>query len=72
MSWLSGWEVSGMGGGNRCLLGGGEGVRGGVIFVFLFCRLEGRGPCSLRHLLGFSFQGGISLDLSPKVRVLLR
>jgi len=28
MPWLSGWEVSGMGGGDGCLLGGGEGVRG--------------------------------------------
>ena len=54
MPWLSGWEVSGMGGGNGCLLGGGEGVRGGVVFAFLFCGLEGRGPCSLRRLFGLS------------------
>jgi len=65
MHWLSGWEMSGMGGGNGCLLGGGEGVSGGVVFAFLFCGLEGRGPCSLRRLLGFSLQGGINLDLSP-------
>jgi len=71
MPWLSGWEVSGMGGGNGCLLGGGEGVRGGVVFTFLFCGLEGRGPCSLRRLLGFSLEGGINFDLSPKERVLL-
>ena len=71
MSWLSGWEVSGMGGGNGCLLGGGEGVRGGVVFAFLFCGLEGQGPCSLRRLLGLSLQGGISFDLLPKARVLL-
>jgi len=68
---LGGGEMSGMGGGNGCLLGGGEGVRGGVVFTFLFYGLEGRGPCSLRRLLGFSFQGGINFDLSPKVRVLL-
>ena len=60
-----------MGGGNECLLGGSEGVRGGVVFVFLFCGLEGRGPCSLKRLLGFSLEGGISFNLSPKARVLL-
>jgi len=71
MSCLSVWEVSGIGGGNRCLLGGSEGVRGGVVFAFLFCVVEGWGPCSLRRLLGLSLQGGISFDLSPKARVLL-
>jgi len=61
-----------MGRGNGCLLGGGgEGVRGGIVFVFLFCGLEGRGPCSLRGLLGLSLQGGISFDLSPNARVFL-
>jgi len=60
-----------MGRGNGCLLGGGEGVRGGVVFAFLFCGLEGRGPCSLRRLLGLSLQCGISLDLSPKAKVFL-
>jgi len=60
-----------MGGWNGCLLGGDEGVRGGVVFAFLFCGLEGRGPCSLRRLLGFSLDGGINFDLSPKARVLL-
>jgi len=60
-----------MGGGNGCLLGGGEGVRGGVVFAFLFCGLEGRGPCSLKRLFGLSLQGGISFDFSPKARVLL-
>jgi len=68
---LGGGEMSGMGGRNGCLLGGGEGVRGGVVFAFLFCGLECRGPCSLRRLLGFSFQDGINYDLSPKARVLL-
>jgi len=71
MSWLSGREVSGIGGGNGFLLGGGEGMRGGVVFAFFFCGLEGRGPCSLRCLLGFSLQGGINFDLLPKARVLL-
>jgi len=70
VSWLSGWEVSGMGEGNGCLLGGGEGVRGGVVFAFLLCGLEGQGPCSLKRL-GLSLQGGINFDLSPKARVLL-
>ena len=31
-----------MGGGNGCLLGGGEGGRGEVVFTFFFCGLEGR------------------------------
>jgi len=53
-----------MGGGNGCLLGGDEDVRGGVVFAFLFCGLEGRGPCSLKCLLGLSLQGGISFDLA--------
>jgi len=60
-----------MGRGNGCLLGDGEGVRGGVVFAFLFCGLEGWGPCSLRRLLGFSLQGGISFNFLPKARVLL-
>jgi len=68
---LGGGEVSGMGGGNGCLLGGGESVRGGVVFAFFFCGLEGRGPCSLRRLLGFSFLGGIGFDLSLEARILL-
>jgi len=60
-----------VGGGNGCLLGGGEGVRGGVVFTFLLCGLEGWGPCSLRGFLGLSLQGRINFDLSPKARVLL-
>ena len=60
-----------MGGRDGCLLGGGEGVRGGVVFALFFSGLEGRGPCSLRRLLGLSFQGGISFDLSPETRILL-
>ena len=63
--------MHGMGRGNKCLLGGGEGVRGGVVFAFFFCGLEDRGPCSLRCLLGFSFLGGIDFDLSSEARVLL-
>jgi len=61
----------GMGGRDGCLLGGGEGVRGGVVFAFLLCGLEGQGPCSFRGFLGFSLQVGISFDLSSKARVLL-
>ena len=60
-----------MGGGDGCLLGGGEGVRGGVVFAFLLYGLEGQGPCSLKGFLGLSLQGGINFDLSPKARVLL-
>jgi len=71
MSWLSGWKVSGVGEGDRCLLGGGEGVRGGVVFAFFLYGLEGWGPCSLRGFFGLSLQGRISLNLSPKARVLL-
>jgi len=71
MPGLSGWEVSGMGGRNGCLLGGGEGVRGGVVFAFLLCGLEGPGPCSLKGFLGLFLQGGINFNLSPKARVLL-
>jgi len=46
--------VSGVGGGNGCLLGGGKGVRGGVVFAFLLYGLEDRGPCSLKGFLGLS------------------
>jgi len=60
-----------MGRRDGCLLGGGEGVRGGVVFAFLLCGLEGRGPCGFRGFLGLSLQGGINLDLPPKARVLL-
>jgi len=71
MPWLSGWKVSEVGGGDGCLLGGGEGMRGRVVFAFLLCGLEDWGPCSLRGFLGLSLQGRISLNLSPKARVLL-
>jgi len=60
-----------MGGGNGCLLGGGEGGRGEVVFTFFFCGLEGRGLHSFRSFFGLSFQIGISLDPSPQARVLL-
>ena len=53
------------------MLGGGEGVRGGVVFSFFFCGLEGRGPCSFRCLLSLSLLSGIGLDLSPEARVFL-
>ena len=71
MSWLSGWKVSGVGEGDRCLLGGGEGVRGGIVLTFFFCGLEGRGPRSFRCLLGLSILSGIDLDHSPEARVFL-
>jgi len=46
-------------------------VRGGIVFAFFFCGLEGRGPCSLRCLLGFSLLSGIDFDLSSKARIFL-
>jgi len=61
----------GMGGGKGCLLGGGEGVGGGIVFTFFFCKLEGRGLHSFRGFFGFSLQVGVCLDPSPEVRVLL-
>jgi len=60
-------EVNGMGGGNGCLLGGGESVRDRVVFAFFFCGREGRGPCSLRHLIGFSFFFIIHIDIINNV-----
>ena len=67
-----GWDGGiGMGGRDRCLQGSGEGMRSGVVFAFLLCGLEGRGPCSFRGFFGFSFQVGISFNSSPKARVLL-
>ena len=53
------------------MLGGGEGVRGGVVFTFIFCGLEGRVPCSFRGLLGLSLLSGIGFDLSPEARVFI-
>jgi len=61
----------GMGRGNGCLLGGGEGVRGGIVFTFFLCGLEGRRLRSFRSFFGFSLQIGIRFDLSPQARVLL-
>jgi len=69
--WLTRWKVMGMGRGNRCLLGGGEGVRGGIVFTFFLCRLEGRGLHSFKGFFGFSLQVGVCLDPSPEARVLL-
>jgi len=63
--WLGRWEVRGMGGGDGCLLSGGEGVRGGVVLAFFLCGLEGRRLRSFRGFFGFSLQIGISFDPSP-------
>jgi len=57
--------------GNGCLLGGGEGVRGGIVFTFFLCRLEGRRLHNFRGFFGFSLQVGVCLDPSPEARVLL-
>jgi len=56
--------VMGMGRGNGCLLGGGEGVGGGIVFTFFLCRLEIRRLHSFRGFFGFSLQVGIHLDPS--------
>ena len=49
----------GMGGGKGCLLGGGEGVGGGIVFTFFLCRLEGRRLHSFRGFFSFSLQVGV-------------
>jgi len=54
-----------MGGGNGCLLSGGEGVRSGVVLVFFLCGLEGWRLHSFSGFFGFSLQIGISFDPSP-------
>jgi len=54
----------GMGRGNGCLLGGGEGVRGGIVFTFFLCGLEGRRLHNFKSFFGFPLQIGISFDLS--------
>ena len=66
--WLTGWKVMGMGRGNGCLLGGGEGVGGGIVFTFFLCRLEGRRLHSFRGFFGFSLQVGVCLDPSSALR----
>ena len=68
---MTGWEVLGVCGSEGGLLGGGEGVGGGVVFTFFLCRLESRRLHSFRGLFGFSFQVGICLDLPPEAGVLL-
>ena len=66
---LTRWKVVGVGRGNGCLLGGGEGVGGGIVFTFFLCRLESRRLHSFRGFFGFSLQVGIRLDPSPEARV---
>jgi len=57
--------------GNECLLGGGEGVGGGIVFTFFLYRLESRRLHSFRGFFGFSLQVRIRLNPSPKAGVLL-
>jgi len=68
---VSGWEVMGVCGGKGCLLGGGEGVGGGIVCTFFLCRLEGRRLHSFRGFFGFSLQVGVCLDPSSEAGVLL-
>ena len=68
---LTRWKVMGMGGGNGCLLGGGEGVGGRIVFTFFLCRLESRRLHNFRGFFGFSLQFWISLDPSPEAGVFL-
>ena len=68
---MTGWEVLGVCGSERGLLGGGEGVGGRVVFTFFLCRLESRRLHSLRGLFGFSLLVGICLDPPPEAGVLL-
>ena len=68
---LTGWKVMGIGRGNGCLLGGGEGVGGGIVFTFFLCRLEGRRLHNFRGFFSFSLQVDVCLDPSPEARVLL-
>jgi len=68
---LTRWKVVGVGRGNGCLLGGGEGVGGGIVFTFFLCRLESRRLHSFKGFFGFSLQVGISLNPSPEAGVLL-
>jgi len=68
---LTRWKVMGMGRGNGCLLVGGEGVGGGIVFTFFLYGLESRRLHSFRGFFGFSLQVGINLDPSPEAGVLL-
>jgi len=48
----------GMGRGNGCLLDGGEGVGGGIVFTFFLCRLESRDFTASEASLAFPFRLG--------------
>jgi len=58
-------------GSERGLLGGSEGVGGGVVFTLFFCRLKSRRLHGFRGLFGLSLQVGICLDSPPEAGILL-
>jgi len=58
-------EVCMMGLEDGSLLSDGEGVRGRIVLVFFFGRLESWGPCGIRCFLSLSLLSGIGFDLSP-------
>jgi len=55
----------------RGLLGGGEGVGGGVVFTLFFCRLKSRRLHGFRCFFGFSLEICICLNFPPEARVFL-
>ena len=57
------------GGDDGCLLSGGEGVRGGVVFAFFLTGLVSWGLGGFRRFLSFPFLGRVSLDPSSHLQV---
>jgi len=70
-SWVTRWEGFGVCGSERGLLGGGEGVGGGIVFTLFLCRLEDRRLDGFRGLFSFSLQVGLCLDFPPEAGVFL-
>jgi len=68
---MTGWEVLGVCGSERGLLGGGEGVGGGVVLALFLCGLEDRRLHGFRGLFSFPLQVGICLDFPPEAGVFL-
>ena len=64
-------DVCAVGRDDGCLLSGGEGVRGVVIFTFFLAGLVGRGLMGFWRFLALPFLGRVSLNFPPQPRVLL-